>query len=177
MQLDAEVVRDAAGPVPLVVGRLVDHRRVETALIRSRGAGPGHIAWLALAEGLLLVVPAVIVAPWLAVAEASVLNFAGPLADIGLSIQPTVTIDSYVLAALATAGVGSFWVLTAAGLTLGLAHSPAQPARAALVAERVPADQLSNANALNALAFSTTLMLGPAVGGFTIALLGAPAAL
>ena len=94
---------------------------------------------------------------------------------IGACVLAAVAVTA--VAALATAGLDSFWVLTAAGLALGLAHSPAQPARAALVAERVPADQLSNANALNALAFSTTLMLGPAVGGFTIALLGAPAAL
>ncbi|MDQ4214613.1 MFS transporter [Microbacterium capsulatum] len=82
-----------------------------------------------------------------------------------------------VVAALATAGLASFWVLTAAGLLLGLAHSPSQPARAALVAERVPAEHLSNANALNALTFSVTLMIGPAIGGVAVSTLGAPAAL
>lgn len=81
------------------------------------------------------------------------------------------------LAALATAGFGSFAVLTVGGLLLGLSHSPSQPARAALVAGKVPAEQLSNANALNALAMNTTLMLGPAIGGLLVSAFGAAAAL
>ena len=81
------------------------------------------------------------------------------------------------LAALTTAGLGSFGVLTAGGLLLGLAHSPSQPARAALVAGKVPAEQLSNANALNALAMNTTLMLGPAIGGLLVSAFGTAAAL
>jgi len=81
------------------------------------------------------------------------------------------------LGALAMAGFGSFAVLTAGGLVLGLAHSPSQPARAALVAGKVPADQLSNANALNAMAMNTTLMLGPAVGGLCVSAFGSPTAL
>ncbi len=97
----AQLAIMAAYAIALTASLLVDHRRVETSLLRSRGAGAGHIALLAFAEGLLLVVPAVLVAPWLAVAEATVLNFAGPLADIGLSIQPQVTADSYLLAGVA----------------------------------------------------------------------------
>ena len=81
------------------------------------------------------------------------------------------------LAALTAAGLGSFAVLTAGGLLLGLAHSPSQPARAALVAGKVPAEQLSNANALNALAMNTTLMVGPAVGGLLVSAVGTAAAL
>lgn len=81
------------------------------------------------------------------------------------------------LAALTTAGLGSFGVLTAGGLALGLAHSPSQPARAALVAGKVPAEQLSNANALNALAMNTTLMLGPAIGGLLVSAFGTATAL
>ena len=97
----AQLAIMAAYAIVLTASLLVDHRRVETALLRSRGAGPSSIAWLALAEGLILVVPAVLMAPWLAVGEASVLNLAGPLAEIGLTIEPTVTADSYLLAAAA----------------------------------------------------------------------------
>ncbi|GAB6856856.1 MFS transporter [Microbacterium xylanilyticum] len=82
-----------------------------------------------------------------------------------------------VLGGLALVGLASFGVLTAGGLLVGLAHSPSQPARAALVAGKVPAAQLSNANALNAMAMNTTLMIGPAVGGLTISAFAAPAAL
>ncbi len=99
--LMAQLAIMAAYAIVLTAALLVDHRRVETALLRSRGAGPGSIAWLAFAEGLLIVIPAVLVAPWLAVGEATVLGFAGPLADIGLNIEPTVTTDSYLLAGAA----------------------------------------------------------------------------
>ncbi len=103
----------AAYAIVLTASLLVDHRRVETALLRSRGAGAGRIAWLAFTEALLLVVPAVLIAPWLAVGETAVLNFAGPLAEIGLAIQPAVTRDSYLLAAAAGAGCLALLVLPA----------------------------------------------------------------
>ncbi len=99
--LMAQLAIMAAYAIILTASLLVDHRRVETALLRSRGTGPAYIAWLALAEGLLIVVPSVIVAPRIAVVEATVLNVAGPLADIGLPIEPTITTDSFVLAGLA----------------------------------------------------------------------------
>ena len=99
--LMAQLAIMAAYAIVLTASVLVDHRRVETALLRSRGVSAVSIALLALAEGLLLVVPAVVVAPWLAVAEAGLLNVAGPLADIGLTIRPAVTADSYLLAVAA----------------------------------------------------------------------------
>ena len=99
--LMAQLAVMAAYAIVLTASLLVDHRRVETALLRSRGAGPTNIAWLALVEGLLLVVPTVLIAPWLAVAQASLFDIAGPLADIGLKIQPTVTSDGYLLAGAA----------------------------------------------------------------------------
>ena len=102
--LMAQLAVMAGYAILLTASLLVDHRNVETAMLRSRGAGPGAIAWLALIEGLLIVVPVVLVAPWLAVLEAMVLNVAGPLSDIGLVIKPTVTTDSYLLAGAAGLG-------------------------------------------------------------------------
>jgi hypothetical protein len=78
----------------LTASLLVDHRRVDTALLRSRGAGPRQVALLALAEGLLLALPAVLIAPWLAVAALNLLNVAGPLAG-GPRIVPRVTLEAY----------------------------------------------------------------------------------
>ena len=99
--LMAQLAVMAAYAIVLTASLLVDHRRVETALLRSRGASATHIAWLAFAEGILLVIPVVLVAPWLAVGQASVLDVAGPLADIGLKIEPVVTSDGYLLAGAA----------------------------------------------------------------------------
>ncbi len=56
----------AAYAVILVAALLLERRRTETALLRARGAGTGHLAAMAFGEGLVVVVPAVLVAPWLA---------------------------------------------------------------------------------------------------------------
>jgi hypothetical protein len=82
----------------LTASLLVDRRRIDTALLRSRGAAPMQVALLALAEGLFLVIPAVLAAPWLAVAALTLFNLVGPLADVGLRIVPRVTLDGYVAA-------------------------------------------------------------------------------
>ncbi|WP_313811642.1 MFS transporter [Glutamicibacter sp.] len=82
-----------------------------------------------------------------------------------------------VVAVLAGTGMLEYWGLVVAGLAIGMAQSPSQPARGALVAELVPARELSNANALNALALNMTQVVGPGIGGIMIATLGAPAAL
>ncbi|MFJ9677156.1 MFS transporter [Streptomyces sp. NPDC101194] len=82
-----------------------------------------------------------------------------------------------VVAALATAGLLPYWVLVVGGLAIGLAQSPSQPARASLVLELVGRENLSNANALNAMALNMTQVIGPGLGGALIAAVGAPAAL
>lgn len=82
-----------------------------------------------------------------------------------------------VVAALATAGLLPYWVLVVGGLAIGLAQSPSQPARASLVLELVGRENLSNANALNAMALNMTQVIGPGLGGALVAAIGAPAAL
>ena len=91
----------AAYAIILTASLLVDHRRIDTALLRSRGAGPPQVALLALAEGLLIAIPAVLVAPWLAVAALGLLNVVGPLAEVGLQIVPRVSLDGYLAAGAA----------------------------------------------------------------------------
>jgi len=99
--LIAQLAILAAYAIVLTASLLVDHRRIDTALLRSRGAGPPQVALLALAEGLLLAIPAVVAAPWLAVAAVRVLDVVGPLADASLHIEPRVALDSYLAAAAA----------------------------------------------------------------------------
>ena len=84
--------------VVLVASLLVDHRRSDTAALLSRGAGPSQVGFLALAEGILIAIPAAVLGPWLAVAAVAVLNVAGPLADVGLEMQPRVTVEGYLAA-------------------------------------------------------------------------------
>lgn len=82
-----------------------------------------------------------------------------------------------VVAALASLDLLPYWVLLIGGLAIGLSQSPSQPARASLVLEFVGRQNLSNANALNAMAINMTQVIGPALGGAMISAVGAPAAL
>jgi MFS family permease len=81
------------------------------------------------------------------------------------------------VAIMVSLGYIPFWALVLGGLAIGLAQSPSQPARAALVFDLVGRENLSNANALNAMAMNVTQVVGPALGGAMISSFGAPAAL
>ena len=80
---------------------LVERRRRTTESLRLRGATTPQIAGMAFVEALLIALPAVVVAPWLAAVSLRALNYAGPLADIGLHVEPRVSASAYALAAVA----------------------------------------------------------------------------
>ncbi|MGH2402596.1 MAG: FtsX-like permease family protein, partial [Candidatus Limnocylindria bacterium] len=93
----------AAYALVLVAGLLVEQRRIETALLRSRGASAGHVAWMALLEGLLLVLPAALAAPWIALGVLRLFDVLGPLAAAGVRIEPRV--DAVALLVAGAAGL------------------------------------------------------------------------
>ena len=119
--LMAQLAILAAYAIVLTAALLVDHRRVDTALLRSRGAGAWQVALLALAEGVLLAVPAVLLGPFLAVAALGLLNVAGPLAEIGLRIEPAVAADGFLAAGIAGAACVILLVLPALFAARGFA--------------------------------------------------------
>jgi len=94
----------------LAAGLLVDGRLVETELVRARGAEPRQLGAVAAVEGLLLVVPAVFAAPWLASVLVRILASTGVLAEVGLVLTPRVDVGSFVAAAIT--GFASVVVLT-----------------------------------------------------------------
>ncbi|MGD2060873.1 MAG: FtsX-like permease family protein, partial [Acidimicrobiia bacterium] len=85
----------------LTAGLLVDTRRTETNLARSRGASPGQVLGIAVLEGLALTAPAVALGPLLAAYMLRALNRVGPLATVDLVIDPQPTVEAYMLAAIA----------------------------------------------------------------------------
>ncbi len=103
--------------VILVGGLLLERRRAEVALLRSRGASNGHLLGMALGEALLLALPAAVVAPWLAVAIVDVLSAAGPLAAAGIDVRAGIT--PAVLLVSALAGLACVGALTTPVLTSG----------------------------------------------------------
>ena len=88
----------------LTAGLLVDSRRIETDLLRSRGATSDQILRMSLAEGAMLTLPAAAVAPWLAVGVLALLDRFGPLASIGLELDPSPTVSAFILSFLAALG-------------------------------------------------------------------------
>ena len=111
--LMAQLAVLAAYAIALTADLIVDHRRLDTALMRSRGAGPLQLGGLALAEALLVVLPAAVLGPWLAAAALRLFNVAGPLAGVGLSIDPVVGTDAYLAAGVAAIGCAALLVLPA----------------------------------------------------------------
>ncbi|MFI6294347.1 FtsX-like permease family protein [Nonomuraea sp. NPDC050790] len=101
----------AAYALMLTARLLADHRRMEVALLRSRGAGTWRLASLAGGEALLVAVPCAVVAPFLGPPllaavntlpwiEASGVRLA-PVADLGTFLVSTsVALVSAVLLAL-----------------------------------------------------------------------------
>ncbi|MGI8404220.1 MAG: MFS transporter [Thermomicrobiales bacterium] len=107
----------------------------------------------------------------------------GVLSDRFDRVRMLIVACLWALAAISTVsvmvsvGYMPFWALVLGGFAIGLAQSPSQPARAALVLDLVGRENLSNANALNAMAINVTQVIGPALGGAMISAFGAPAAL
>jgi hypothetical protein len=80
---------------------LLERRYRVTETLRLRGGTALQITSLALIEAVLIAVPAIMLAPWLAAGSLRALNRVGPLADVGVHLEPHVTATAYLLAAAA----------------------------------------------------------------------------
>ncbi|HEV7811221.1 MAG TPA: FtsX-like permease family protein [Candidatus Limnocylindrales bacterium] len=107
--------------IVLVAGMLVERRRSEIALMRSRGASALHLIAMAVVEALVLAVPAVLVAPLLALGAVQLLGMFGPSAGLGIAAAAEVGPSAFVVAAVA--GLVSVLALTLP--TLAVSASPA----------------------------------------------------
>lgn len=104
LMLSAQLGILAAYALVLTAGLLVETRRTETNLLRSRGASSAHLLGTAIGEGIMITVPAALVAPWLAVWMFGALNRFGPLGEAGLTFGATVSSGAYAVALIASAG-------------------------------------------------------------------------
>jgi MFS family permease len=104
--------------------------------------------------------------------------FGGVIADrfpkrrLLLCTQTMMFTQAVVLAVLTYTEQIQIWQLYGLALSLGVLNALDNPTRQTLVAELVPAEDLPNAVALNSLSFNTSRLVGPAVGGLTIAWVG-----
>ncbi|MBZ5525681.1 MAG: MFS transporter [Acidobacteriia bacterium] len=91
-----------------------------------------------------------------------------------LTTQSAMMVFAFVLAALAwTHHIGVYGIALLA-LGTGVAMSLNTPSYQALVPQLVPRSDLTNAIALNAAQFNMSRVIGPTLGGFAMAVVGAP---
>jgi MFS family permease len=89
-----------------------------------------------------------------------------------LSSDAVRAVTELVLAAVLLSGHGQLWTLIVLASLDGAAGAFFVPASGALVPQTVQAAQLQQANALMGLSRSTTSVIGPAISGVLVALLG-----
>jgi hypothetical protein len=152
----------AAYAILLVAGMLVERRRPESALLRSRGASGGHLALLAFGEAVLLAIPAVAVAPFVAQGVVRLFGTFGPLASAGI-LAPT-GIDATAVIAAAGAGVACVVVLTL----------PALPGTGTLSGVRAALGRGMGRTLAQRLGLDLALLVVAAVALWQLQLYGAP---
>jgi MFS family permease len=89
-----------------------------------------------------------------------------------LVTQVLFTVQAIALSAFALAHAATLPVLYALAFAQGVITTIDNPARQAFVAEMVPAEEVPNAVGLNSAMFNTARILGPAIGGLLIDLVG-----
>src|SRR3954447_21140287 len=108
----------AAYAVLLVAGMLLERRRAQVALLRSRGASTGHLVSISLIEAVVLAVPAVVIAPALALGIVRGVATLGPAGSAGL--VSNARLGMVPIAAAIVAGVGCVIALVLPTLASGL---------------------------------------------------------
>jgi hypothetical protein len=82
---------------------LTERRRLRAESLRLRGATTVQLVTIALGEAILITLPAVAAAPWVAAGVLHAVNVIGPLAEIGMRLEPHVSLAAYALAGAAGA--------------------------------------------------------------------------
>jgi MFS family permease len=86
--------------------------------------------------------------------------------------QSALMVLGAALGVLLVFGHAELWHLYGFALALGLVNAVDTPARQTFVADLVSSSHMSNAVALNSASFNAARMIGPAVAGFLIVLVG-----
>ena len=104
--------------------------------------------------------------------------FGGVIADrfpkrrLLMTTQVGMLVQALLLGILTLTDTVQLWHVYVLALSLGVMNALDNPVRQTLVGELVPPADLGNAVALNSLSFNTSRLLGPSLGGVTIALIG-----
>lgn len=117
--------------------------------------------------GFASAIPTLLISPWGGVIVDRV-----PRRTLLILTQTGAMLLAFILAALAFANVVQEWhiILLAAGL--GVVNSFDAPGRQAFVVDMVGREDLPNAIALNSMMFNSARVIGPAMGGLLLAVIG-----
>jgi MFS family permease len=86
--------------------------------------------------------------------------------------QISMAVLALGMAAITLSGIATLWMVYGFALALGVAAAFDAPVRQAFVSQLVPTPYLSNAVALNSASFNAARLVGPAVAGGLVALVG-----
>ncbi len=100
--------------------------------------------------------------------------FADRLPKRGMLVftQTVAMLQALLLAALVITNRVQLWQIYSLALVLGIVNAFDNPTRQAFVSELVGKDRLQNAVALNSSQFNTARIVGPALGGVVISVIG-----
>jgi len=89
-----------------------------------------------------------------------------------LVTQSLQIVYAFTLGVLMITGMVQFWQIAVLAVLAGVTLSFDQPTRFALIPRLVPREDLSNAIALNAIVFNGAAIMGPALGGALVVVIG-----
>ncbi|MGZ6317240.1 MAG: MFS transporter [Anaerolineales bacterium] len=128
----------------------------------------GHSELALGAVGFASAIPSLVATPWGGVVVDRV-----PKRTLLILTQTGAMLLAFILAALVFTGLVQQWHIIVLAAGLGLVNSFDSPARQAFVVEMVGREDLPNAIALNSLMFNSARVVGPALGGLLLAVVGA----
>ncbi|HLO28305.1 MAG TPA: MFS transporter [Anaerolineales bacterium] len=113
-------------------------------------------------------IPTLVISPWGGVIVDRVSR-----RSLLLLTQSSSMLLAFVMAALTFTGAIREWHVVALAALLGLVNAFDAPARQVFVPEMVGKDDLPNAIALNSMMFNSARVIGPALAGLLLAIIGA----
>lgn len=118
--------------------------------------------------GFASAVPALLITPW-----GGVISDTFPKRNLMVITQSCAMIMALILAALTFSGLVQVWHVIVLTVFLGVINAFDGPARQAFVVDMVGREDMSNAIAINSMTFNSARVVGPAIGGFLLATVGA----
>lgn len=113
-------------------------------------------------------IPVLLVSPW-----GGVLADIMPKRTLMVITQTASMVNAFLLAVLTFTGVVQVWHIIALAAVSGLINAFDAPARQSFVVDLVGREDLTNAIAMNSMMFNGARVIGPAIGGVILAVLGA----